>query len=95
MHEDELCAAFHDVNPQAPIHVLIVPRTPLPSLADATPEQSALLGHLLFTAKELAVKLGLANGYRTVINCGADGGQWVDHLHVHLLGGRRLSWPPG
>ena len=95
VHEDDLCVAFRDVNPQAPTHVLIVPKTLLPSLADAVPEDAALLGHLLVTAKKVADELGLANGYRTVINCGRDGGQSVDHLHVHLLGGRSLSWPPG
>ena len=95
VYEDELCLAFRDVHPQAPTHVLIIPRKPLPSLAHATDEDQALLGHLLLVARTLAVQLGLADGYRTVMNCGRDGGQSVDHLHIHLLGGRALGWPPG
>ncbi len=95
VHEDDLCLAFRDVNPQAPTHVLVIPKKEIPSLADADDSDAALLGHLLITAKKIAVQLGLENGYRTVINCGRDGGQSVDHLHVHLLGGRSLSWPPG
>jgi len=95
IHEDDRCLAFHDVNPQAPTHVLVIPKKPIPSLADAADDDAALLGHLLVAAKNVAVQLGLSNGYRTVINCGKDGGQSVDHLHVHLLGGRALGWPPG
>lgn len=95
IHEDELCLAFHDVSPQAPTHVLVIPKKEIPSLADAGDDDSALLGHLLVTAKKVAAQLGLQNGYRTVINCGRDGGQSVDHLHVHVLGGRCLAWPPG
>ncbi len=95
VHEDDLCLAFHDVSPQAPTHVLVIPKKEIPSLAQADDGDAALLGHLLVTAKKIAVQLGLENGYRTVINCGRDGGQSVDHLHVHLLGGRSLSWPPG
>jgi histidine triad (HIT) family protein len=94
-HEDDLCIAFHDVAPQAPVHVLVIPRRPLPSLAEVTPDDAALLGHLVLVATQLATKLGLAAGYRLVVNCGRDGGQSVDHLHVHLLGGRPLGWPPG
>jgi histidine triad (HIT) family protein len=93
--EDDKCLAFRDINPQAPTHVLIIPRKPIPSLAQAGPEDQALLGHLMLVARELAVQLKLADGYRTVMNCGRDGGQTVDHLHVHLLGGRALTWPPG
>lgn len=95
VHEDELCLAFHDVAPQAPTHVLVIPKKELPNLAAASGEDQALLGHLLLTAKKVAEQLGLTNGYRTVINCGRDGGQSVDHLHVHVLGGRALHWPPG
>lgn len=95
VYEDELCLAFHDVTPQAPTHVLVIPKKEIPSLAQADDGDAALLGHLLVTAKKVAVELGLDNGYRTVINCGRDGGQSVDHLHVHLLGGRALKWPPG
>ena len=94
-HEDELCLAFHDVAPQAPTHVLVIPKKPIPSLADLEGADEALVGHLVMVATQLAPKLGLGNGYRLVVNCGRDGGQSVDHLHVHLLGGRSLGWPPG
>lgn len=94
-HEDDRCLAFHDVAPQAPVHVLVIPKQPLPSLAAATPDDAPLLGHLVLVATQLATKLGLGGGYRLVVNCGRDGGQSVDHLHVHLLGGRPLGWPPG
>ena len=93
--EDDLCLAFHDVAPQAPTHVLVIPKKPLPNLAAAQADDQALLGHLLLVAKQIADQLGLSNGYRTVINCGNDGGQSVDHLHIHVLGGRALHWPPG
>jgi histidine triad (HIT) family protein len=94
-HEDDLCLAFHDVAPQAPTHVLVIPKKPIPSLADLEAADEALVGHLVVVATQLAAKLGLGNGYRLVVNCGRDGGQSVDHLHVHLLGGRSLGWPPG
>lgn len=93
--EDDLCLAFHDLAPQAPTHVLVIPKKPLPNLAAAKADDQALLGHLLLVAKQIADQLGLSNGYRTVINCGKDGGQSVDHLHIHVLGGRALHWPPG
>lgn len=95
VHEDDRCLAFHDVAPQAPVHVLVIPKRPIASLADATAADADLLGHLVLVATQLARTLGLENGYRLVVNCGPDGGQSVDHLHVHLLGGRPLSWPPG
>jgi histidine triad (HIT) family protein len=95
VHEDDQSLAFRDIHPQAPTHILIIPKRRISSLADATDDDVALLGHLLIVASRLAQKLGLTNGYRTVINCGPDGGQSVDHLHVHLLGGRVLGWPPG
>jgi len=95
IYEDESCCAFPDINPQAPTHVLIVPRKHLISLAQTTPEDTPLLGHLLDVAAKLATTLGLSQGYRTVINTGSDGGQTVDHLHIHLLGGRHMHWPPG
>ncbi|MEO0039694.1 MAG: hypothetical protein RIS38_642 [Verrucomicrobiota bacterium] len=95
IHEDALCVAFHDIAPQAPTHVLIVPRQPIPRLAEATPADQALLGHLLLVAGQLSRQLGLARGFRVVINNGPDGGESVPHLHVHLLGGRALDWPPG
>lgn len=95
VYEDDRCLAFRDVAPQAPVHVLIIPKSPLRSLADVTDEHAALAGHLLLVARNLAEQLGLANGFRVVTNCGPDGGQSVDHLHFHLLGGRPLGWPPG
>jgi histidine triad (HIT) family protein len=95
-HEDEFCVAIHDINPQAPVHVLVIPRRPLARIGAATAEDQTLLGHLLLTAAELARKLGVAeSGYRLVINHGRDGGESVPHLHVHLLGKRPLAWPPG
>ena len=93
VYEDEVCIAFRDIAPQAPTHVLVVPRTPIPSLADGL--DAALAGHLLMVANRVAKQEKLTNGYRIVINCGEDGGQSVDHLHVHVLGGRSLEWPPG
>ena len=95
VHEDDRCLAFRDVNPQAPTHVLIIPKKPIVSLAQLEPADAELVGHLFVVASRLAVQLNLTSGYRTVVNCGADGGQTVDHLHVHLLGGRPLRWPPG
>jgi histidine triad (HIT) family protein len=94
-HDDDLCLAFHDVAPQAPVHVLVIPKRPLESLAQVADTDAALLGHLVVVATQLAGKLGLEDGYRLVVNCGRNGGQSVDHLHVHLLGGRQLGWPPG
>lgn len=95
IHEDAVCVAFHDISPQAPTHVLIVPRKPIPRVAEATVEDQATLGHLLLVAGQLSRLLGLAKGFRVVINNGPDGGETVPHLHVHLLGGRALDWPPG
>jgi histidine triad (HIT) family protein len=95
VHDDDRCLAFHDVAPQAPVHVLVIPKQPIPSLAEVGEADAALLGHLVMVATQLARSLGLADGYRLVVNCGRDGGQSVDHLHLHLLGGRRLGWPPG
>lgn len=95
VHEDDACLAFRDIDPQAPVHVLVIPRKEIASIGQAGDSDQALLGHLLLTARGLASKLGLENGYRLVINCGPDGGQSVDHLHVHILGGRPMTWPPG
>ena len=95
VYEDDLALAFKDIAPQAPTHILVIPKKPLLSLAEATSEDHALMGHLLLTAKRVAADAGLTNGYRLVINTAADGGQTVDHLHLHILGGRQLSWPPG
>jgi histidine triad (HIT) family protein len=94
-HEDDETFAFHDISPQAPVHVLIIPKRPIPSVDAVLPEHAAELGRLFVVARKLAVELGLADGYRLVVNCGRDGGQSVDHLHMHLLGGRPLTWPPG
>jgi len=95
-HEDDLCIAIHDVNPQAPVHVLVIPKKPVLRVSEASTADQALLGHLLLTAATVARKLGLAeSGYRLVINNGRDGGETVPHLHVHLLGQRPLGWPPG
>jgi histidine triad (HIT) family protein len=93
--EDNDVIAFHDINPQAPVHVLIVPKKALPRLSDATESDRALLGKLLLVASDLARKLDLSGGYRIVINSGPDAGESVPHLHVHLLGKRALAWPPG
>jgi histidine triad (HIT) family protein len=93
--EDDLIYAFRDINPQAPSHVLVVPRKHIASLAEAGRDDEALLGHLHLIAARIAASEGLSDGFRTVINTGPDGGQTVDHLHVHLLGGRSLHWPPG
>jgi histidine triad (HIT) family protein len=95
VYEDDLALAFRDINPKAPVHVLIIPKREIASLAAAGDGDAALLGHLLIAARKVAEQLELTGGYRTVINCGADGGQTVDHIHVHLLGGRQLGWPPG
>jgi histidine triad (HIT) family protein len=94
-HEDDECLAFHDVAPQAPTHILVIPKKPISSLADVTDADTPLLGHLIRVATEIATSLHLEEGYRLVVNCGTHGGQTVAHLHIHLLGGRPLSWPPG
>ena len=96
VYEDDFCLAFRDINPQSPTHVLLIPKKQITSLADADPSDHTLMGHLLLKAAEVAQNEGLVeNGYRVVINTGDDGGQTVDHLHLHILGGRHLGWPPG
>jgi histidine triad (HIT) family protein len=95
VYEDDSCLAFRDVNPQAPTHVLIIPRKAIATHADLTDQDGALLGHLHLVAAKLAKQLGLTDGYRLVINCLDRGGQTVPHLHLHLLGGRDFHWPPG
>ncbi len=95
VYEDDVALAFKDINPQAPVHVLVIPKEPIAKLDDAGTEQQQLLGHLLLTAKEVAAKMALEQGYRLVINNGDEGGQTVYHLHVHILGGRPMTWPPG
>ncbi|HMB90872.1 MAG TPA: histidine triad nucleotide-binding protein [Rhodothermales bacterium] len=94
-YEDEHCIVFRDINPQAPVHVLIVPRKPIPTLDDLTEDDQMLVGHLLLVAQKIAADEGLDSGYRLAINCKDDGSQSVDHLHIHLLGGRKMKWPPG
>ncbi len=94
-HEDDRCIVIHDIQPAAPVHVLVIPKKPVPRLAEAGDEDEALLGHLLLTAGKVAKQLGLAHGFRVVINNGPDGCESVPHLHVHLLGQRQMKWPPG
>ena len=94
-HEDEHCIVLHDIQPQAPVHLLIIPKKALPRIGAASTDDQALLGHLLLTASNLAKKLQLANGFRLVVNNGPDGGESVPHLHVHLHARRPLAWPPG
>ena len=95
-YEDDLVLAFHDIQPQAPVHVLIVPKKPIARINEAAAEDQALLGHLLLKASEVARQLGLADsGYRLVVNNGRNGGETVPHLHCHILGGRQMQWPPG
>ena len=95
IHEDDLCVAFHDVHPQAPVHVLLIPKKVIRTHADLTPDDAAIVGHLHITAAAVAKQLGLTTGYRLVLNCDEAGGQTVPHLHLHLLGGRSFGWPPG
>lgn len=96
VYEDELCVAFRDIAPAAPVHVLLVPRKPIPDIAAATAEDAALLAHLMLKVGEIARAEGLAeSGFRTVMNTGEQAGQTVPHLHIHIIGGRSLQWPPG
>jgi len=96
VYQDEEITAFRDINPQAPVHILVVPSRHIPAVAALRPEDDALTGRLLLVARDLAEQEGIARtGYRLVINNGAQAGQSVDHLHLHLLGGRRMRWPPG
>lgn len=96
VYEDDDTLAFHDVHPQAPVHVLVIPKTRIVNLADLKDEDQALAGKLLLTVRKVAEMLGLDDqGYRVVANVGIDGGQSVDHLHFHILGGRQMKWPPG
>ena len=93
--EDDTCIAIRDIHPQAPTHLLVVPRRPIPSLAALEAGDTEIVGHILIVIRRLAEQLGLSGGYRVVANCGSDAGQTVDHLHFHLLGGRPMGWPPG
>ncbi len=95
VYEDDRCLAFEDLNPQAPVHILVIPKKEIPSLADLGEGDAALAGHLMVIVQKLAVQRNLGEGYRVVVNCGLGAGQTVPHLHYHLLGGRTLSWPPG
>lgn len=95
LYEDDLCLAFADVNPQAPTHLLVIPKKEVASVADLENDDQALVGHLLLVCRNLAKKFGLTSGYRIVTNIGPDAGQSVEHLHLHLLGGRAMNWPPG
>lgn len=95
VYEDELCLAFRDVNPQAPVHVLLVPKKPLDMLSNATADDASLLGHMLLAAGKIARQLKIDGAFRLVINNGQEGGQAVFHLHMHIMAGRKFSWPPG
>lgn len=95
IYEDDLCLAFRDISPQAPVHVLVIPRKEIPSIDHLSNEDEQMVGHIYLVIKQIAAAEGLDNGYRVIVNCGEEGGQTVDHLHFHLLGGRGLTWPPG
>jgi histidine triad (HIT) family protein len=95
VYEDDRCLAFRDIHPQAPVHILVIPKRPIPQIEQIAPEDEALVGHLFYAASEIARREGLTEGYRLVVNNGPQGGQTVYHLHVHLLGGRAFGWPPG
>ncbi|XP_004408285.1 adenosine 5'-monophosphoramidase HINT1 [Callorhinus ursinus] len=93
--EDDQCLAFHDISPQAPTHFLVVPKKPISQISVAEDDDERLLGHLMIVGKKCAADLGLKKGYRMVVNEGSDGGQSVYHVHLHVLGGRQMNWPPG
>ncbi|XP_052812442.1 adenosine 5'-monophosphoramidase HINT1-like [Mya arenaria] len=95
IYEDDQCVAFKDINPTAPVHFLVIPRKPIMSLDNAEDEDEQLLGHLMLVAKKVAKEQGLENGYRVVLNNGEDGSQSVFHIHLHVMGGRQMNWPPG
>jgi histidine triad (HIT) family protein len=95
LYEDDLCLAFADTNPQAPTHLLVIPKKEVKSIGDLADDDQALAGHLLLVCGNLAKQFGLENGYRIVTNIGPHAGQSVEHLHLHLLGGRPMTWPPG
>ena len=95
IYEDDQVLAFHDINPQAPVHLLVIPKRHIATLNDLTAEDNALVGHMIHTGQQLANELGCSAGFRTVFNCNEHGGQTVYHIHLHVLGQRQLTWPPG
>jgi histidine triad (HIT) family protein len=95
VHEDELCVAFHDAAPRAPMHILVIPRKPIVNVGDASAEDQALLGHLMLVAAKVAREAGYGEAFRLVVNNGEGAGQTVYHLHIHVMGGRSFTWPPG
>ncbi|MAK74718.1 MAG: histidine triad nucleotide-binding protein [Pseudomonadales bacterium] len=95
IYEDDQVFAFHDINPQAPVHFLVIPKKHIATLDDVTEEDRAVVGHMVYTAQKLAKELGCEAGYRTVFNCNEQGGQTVYHIHLHVLGKRQMTWPPG
>lgn len=95
VYEDDDCLAFRDIDPKAPVHVLVIPKREIVSLADLTSDDEAVMGRCVVAASKIAADEGLCNGYRLIVNCGDDGGQAVPHVHFHLLGGRKMTWPPG
>ncbi|XP_037365306.1 adenosine 5'-monophosphoramidase HINT1 [Talpa occidentalis] len=95
IYEDDQCLAFHDISPQAPTHFLVIPKKPISQISAAEDADESLLGHLMIVGKKCAADLGLKKGYRMVVNDGSDGGQTVYHIHLHVLGGRQMNWPPG
>jgi histidine triad (HIT) family protein len=95
VYEDDVCLAFRDIDPKAPVHVLVIPRKEIRSLAEAEEEDGTILGHLFLVAAKIAKQQGLDQGFRAIVNSGRGGGQEVDHLHIHVIGGRALTWPPG
>lgn len=95
IYEDERVLAFNDINPQAPVHFLVIPKEHIESMDHINPDNKELMGHILFIASKIAKDMGLDKGYRIVNNCGRDGGQTVNHIHFHVLGKRNMSWPPG
>jgi histidine triad (HIT) family protein len=94
-YDVDQCLAFHDVAPQAPVHILVIPKKPITSVSSIEDHDANLISHLWLVIRDLAIEHQLDRGYRVVVNCGRDGGQSVDHLHFHLLGGRQMTWPPG
>ncbi|MFQ5660162.1 MAG: histidine triad nucleotide-binding protein [Gammaproteobacteria bacterium] len=95
VYEDDLCLAIRDINPQAPVHILVIPKKPIAMMTDATGQDQSLIGHLFLTANRIAAEQGIADAFRLIVNNGERAGQSVFHLHIHILGGRSFSWPPG